>query len=505
MEQVLQEIFGERITSDPFECRQYAQDVAYIPPFLVRLLADPVPKAVVQPVDEEEISRLLRWAKQEKIPVTVRGGGSTAYFNAVPVRSGLVLDMNRLKGHLEPELDRESGTCGVWVKAGTTWKELDDGLRRLGYAVCSYPSSAYAATVGGWISMGGMGIGSLPYGPIGEQIITLRGLTAAGEIVELSRPDEVSSGSTGTMSAQGELPPDMAISLADFIGTEGTRGIITEVKLRIRPLPGQEQHLAAVFSDALATGKMLSWLGESNIFSLYNVHFTSPEFVAALQAKGYAEEIPKGYFCLAIDLDGAKEEVGQAQELIIEKIGELGGRLLPFTVGEEEWANRFKSLRTMQTYPSMQAAELLLPIRNFAAYYEGVAKMAAKTKTLTLTYAHLVSPQTLLVMTLYPSDELNTIQYIADLSFISKIYILGRALHGRPYVVGFWNTSYLGKIYPRHVRAGRWRRKQALDPHSLLNPGKAYVPSFFLNEFIFGFGMSFLGLIRPLVRKGGGE
>ena len=81
MKQALQEICGEnRATTDPFELAPYAKDVAYVPAILVHLLTKPLPKAVVQPISAEEISRLIKWAKQGKISVTVRGGGSTALF-----------------------------------------------------------------------------------------------------------------------------------------------------------------------------------------------------------------------------------------------------------------------------------------------------------------------------------------------------------------------------------------------------------------------------------------
>ncbi|GAB6154066.1 hypothetical protein JCM17380_28160 [Desulfosporosinus burensis] len=494
MEHALQKICGKRVTTDPFECAPYAKDVAYIPGILVHLLTNPVPKAVVQPISAEEISSLIKWAKQGKIPVTVRGGGSTAYFNSVPMRSGLVIDTNRLQGFSKLELSQGSNRKMVWVKAGMTWKDLDDGLRQQGCAVCSSPSSAPSATIGGWVSMGGLGIGSVPYGSVHDQIMAIRGVTATGEIVELSRPDK------DPAKIQGS--EELGLQFSDLMGTEGTRGIITEIKLLVRDVPEKEEHLLAVFNNETDTGSMMSWLGGENFTSLYNVHFSSPEFIMTLQEAGYAHEIPLGKFSLEIDLEGKRDEVDEAVAHIRNHVQVLGGTLLPDGVGAEEWADRFKSLRLEQTLPSLQAAEITLPVSNFAAFYEGLSKLGQKTKTLCVTYAHLVSPEMALVMVLYPSDELNTIRYIADLSFISQIYKLGQSFGGKPYVIGLWNTPYLGKVYDQGERERRRQRKRALDPQALLNPGKGYnPPSIILNSYVFGFGMIMIGLFRPLVLK----
>ncbi|HZK84621.1 MAG TPA: FAD-binding oxidoreductase [Desulfosporosinus sp.] len=486
MEEALQKICGEkRATTDPFELAPYTRDVAYVPAILVHLLTNPLPKAVVQPISAEEISSVIKWAQQGKIPVTVRGGGSTAYFNCIPMKSGIVIDTNRLQGFSDIELDQVNDRKMVWVKAGMTWKDLDDGLRQRGCAVCSCPSSAPSATIGGWISMGGLGIGSVLYGSVHDQVIAIRSVTAAGDIVEL---------------AQATEPSDL--QLKDLMGTEGTRGIITEIKLLVRDVPEKEEHLLAVFNNETDTGALMSWVGGEHFTSLYNVHFSSPEFIMTLQKAGYAHEIPPGKYSLEIDFEGKRGDVDNAIAQITSQVKLLGGTLLAAGVGAEEWADRFKSLRLEQTQPSLLAAEMTLPVSQFATFYERLRQLGQKTNTLCVTYAHLVSPDMALVMVLYPSDELNLIRYVVDLSFTNNLYKLGNSLGGKPYVIGFWNTPYLGKIYDKEERDRRLQRKHAVDPHALLNPGKGYKPpNIILNSYVFGFAMLMLGFFRPLVLK----
>ncbi len=492
MEVFLKEIFGSRMTTDPFELEQYTKDIAYIPPILVRLLAKPWPRAVVQAEEPREIASLMHWACQNRIPVTVRGGGSSAYFNAVPVQEGIVLDMNRMQGVGAVHATGKAEEAAVWVQAGTTWYDADERLRRQGYTLRSYPTSAPAATVGGWISLGGLGIGSIRYGHLREQILGVRAVTAGGEIVQVDNPglkSEVEAGLEGS-----------GLCFDDFFGLEGTRAVITEAHLKVRPLPEKETHLVVVFRDVRPTGRLLQGLGQ--VSSVFNIHFSSPTFVAVLQKKGYALELPQERYCLAMDLAARQTEVEEAVRTIRREVQSLGGEVLAPEAGEAEWSSRFKALRLKQTWPSLQAAELLLPVEHFAAFHEALTKLANRKHTVVVTYAHLVSPQTVLLMTLFPSDELNTLRYLGDLSFISRIYAVGKFYGGKPYVVGLWNTAYLSDMYTSKALKRRWERKQKLDSPNILNPGKAYKAPFFLSRPVFGLGMGFLGALRPLLRAG---
>ncbi|KLU60637.1 putative FAD-linked oxidoreductase [Peptococcaceae bacterium CEB3] len=492
MEVFLKEIFGSRMTTDPFELEQYTKDIAYIPPILVRLLAKPWPRAVVQAEESREIACLMQWAFQKRIPVTVRGGGSSAYFNSVPVQEGIVLDMNHMQGVGAVHMAGKAEEPAVWVQAGTTWYDADERLRRQGYTLRSYPTSAPAATVGGWISLGGFGIGSIRYGPLREQILGVRAVTAGGEIAEVDNPGlkseaEASAGGGG-------------LCFDDFFGMEGTRAVITEAHLTVRPFPEKEAHRVLAFRDVRPTGRMIQELGQ--VSSVFNVHFSSPTFVAALHKKGYASELPQERYCLAVDLAGRQTEVEEALRTIRREVQVLGGEVLATEAGEAEWISRFKALRLKQTWPSLQAAELLLPVEHFAAFEEALTKLAKQKHTVVVTYAHLVSPETVLLMVLFPSDELNTLRYLGDLSFISRIYALGKLYGGKPYIIGLWNTSYLSDIYTSKELKRRWERKQRLDRPNILNPGKAYKAPFFLSRSVFRLGMGFLGMLCPFVRAG---
>jgi glycolate oxidase len=151
---------------------------------------------------------------EEKTPAVPRGGGSAGLGGAIPVRGGVVIDVSRMTGILS--IDKSGGT--VTVEAGCTWKDLDEELSSEGLSLRSYPSSASRATVGGWMSTGGYGIGTHREGNFHEQVVSMEVALASGLLVN---------------SARGEG----RYATRSFAGTEGQMGVITKLTLPVKPRP----------------------------------------------------------------------------------------------------------------------------------------------------------------------------------------------------------------------------------------------------------------------------
>ncbi|MCL5960463.1 MAG: FAD-binding oxidoreductase, partial [Chloroflexi bacterium] len=161
IEEHLKGILGEAVTASPLERELYAHDLAAVPPFLSRALVRATPDIVAKPRSTEEVSAVLKYASDQRVTVTPRAAGSTAFHNSVPTKGGILLDLNALRGIVGVDAGRKT----VTVLPATRWKELDDELRYgWGLAVKTYPTSAPSGTVGGWFNMGGFGVGSLKYG-----------------------------------------------------------------------------------------------------------------------------------------------------------------------------------------------------------------------------------------------------------------------------------------------------------------------------------------------------
>ncbi len=470
--------FGLRYTESYFERQFYTRDLAYIPNFLVSLVAKPLPDMVVRPVDAEEVSRIVTFASENNIAVTPRAGGSTAVGGCVPAKGGIVVDLNGLQGVVNFYPDDEK----VRVLPATTLAELDGYLRQKGYCVCSYPSSINVATVGGWLSGRGYGMGSIRFGPLVEQVSSLEVVLPSGVIKRLTRKTD---------------PP-----LQWFAGSEGTLGIITEVELKVRPIP-------EIMGHYLVTGensKDLLQAARECVSELsaitHNMHFNSSLFNHALKRKGLTEEKLGDYHSLAIDLEGSPVSLTKAEAFLRGVVDKYGLALMGPEAALEEWETRFQALRIMRVFPCLLGSELLIPVNSFHNYLQQVEVLGRRAGVEMLTYGHIVSRDLATVMTLYRSDERQTWRYLCDTSLIMEIYRVGRRLGGVPYLTGFWNTPYVKDIYSREELRELKRRKTLLDPGGIMNPGKVYGPPPLLQPHLYVLGMKTLGLLRRILPKG---
>jgi len=477
LEQIKQR-FGDRATDSPFECGLYSRDMAPVPALLVNPLFNTLPDLIVRPTDAGEAAEILKLAFANHIPVTPRAGASTVYFNSVPVQGGIVMDLNLIKG--VAGLDASAMT--VTVKAGTTWLELDQYLNPLGYATKSFPSSAPAASIGGWFSMMGYGIGSLKYGNLLSQVRAVEAVLPTGEIRRLTRDTE---------------PP-----LTWFAASEGTLGIITWLELEIRKSTLMKHFLIA-FPDAGKMGRALEAVIHARPVP-YNVHFADDRYALAMRSLGFSPADAAAAHTLGIDYEGSEEELRQAQDKVTSLVGaDSAIRLFPAEITQREWEEKFNALRLKRGGPSVLGSEIWLPIKALPGYLSDIRKMAGRYGLDLISYGHGVTPDRATVMTLFHADETGTFGYVLDLSLVKKIHDVGRRHGGCPYGVGLWNTPYLGRIFtPPQLNELR-RRKRILDSRGIMNPGKVYRSPFILNPFSFAAGMEVLAAVRRVAGRSG--
>ena len=193
------------------------------------------PDVVVRPGSTEEVRRLLAWAGRERVPVTPWGLGSSVTGAPLPMHSGVVLDMSSMRRVLAVD---ETNLL-VHVEAGKLGIELERELGARGYTLGHSPQSLDRSTVGGWVSTRATGQFSSRYGSIEDLVVALTAVLPSGELVQTP------------MVPRAAIGPDLNEL---FTGAEGTLGVVTDVTLKIFPLPehrrletvGVEQGVAAM-------------------------------------------------------------------------------------------------------------------------------------------------------------------------------------------------------------------------------------------------------------------
>ncbi|MFQ6102322.1 MAG: heterodisulfide reductase-related iron-sulfur binding cluster [Anaerolineae bacterium] len=468
----LQRYLSDRVTRDEMERQVYSRDLAPVPELLVRPLGIRAkPELIARPINAEEVAVVMKHAARYHIPVTPRASASTVYFDAVPYRSGILLDLNNLRG--EPVLHEERST--VTVGSAIRWAELDNWLHDRGWAALTYPTSAPSATVGGWFSTEGYGVGSIVFGCVHEQVVSAQVILPDGESVTVT--------------------PDSDPPLAWFAGTGGTMGILTEFELRVRRAPEAESHHVITFSSRAALREAAVALAQSDP-PPYNMHYSDVSFHRLLEQAGYRSAGDRP--ALEVDFEGSAEEVYLGIRNLKTIVERTSGREMPAEVARREWEERFRALRAKRSRPSLLAAKVWLPLDQVDGFIHDVERLGRQMGVEFYNYGSIVTPQAAVAFAMYRSDETRVIEYVMSLSITKRLHDIGKRHGGHPYGVGLWNTAYLSDIFTPEQIAEMRSRKAAQDPDDVLNPGKLYRTLPLLPPAAFKAGLSALSVLTAL-------
>src|SRR5215212_10189518 len=191
------------------------------------------PAAVVRVRKESEIATLLELANKHRVPVTIRGRGTTLTGAATPVRGGWVLDtlaLNRIA------IDGEAGMAHVG--AGAKVGDVQRAAEAKGWFYPPDPSSKEYCTIGGNIACNAGGMHGGKYGVTRDFVIALRGFLPTSEAVEWGT-------ATKKFSA--------GFNLRDlWIGSEGMLGVVTGAVLKLVPQPAARWTLLTSYTDEKA-------------------------------------------------------------------------------------------------------------------------------------------------------------------------------------------------------------------------------------------------------------
>ncbi len=464
----------ELATDSLYERMAYSHDMSPVEGFLTSDWLKAVPDVVVNPRSREDVSLLLAWAQENRIPVTPRGAGSTSLFQSVPAVGGVVVDLSLLNS-IGP-WDLSAGT--VRVGAGTIIYDLIQQAEIRGWTLATFPSSAPGGTVGGWFNNGGRGYGSLLHGSLLDQVRGLEVVLPGGKIEWLSADNS-------------DLPIEW------FLGSEGTLGIVTELEIELLPLPGAEGHIAFGFHDI---GELQAFLADylQGPFLPFNITFVSTTSGGQqLQRINWDAMLPNNFFVASFY--GPSDHVDQGIRRMRSLKSEYQVRQLPKWQAKKFWQDRYYNFRLQRTGPSLLGAEVVIPLERISHYTRGIDQLAKMQRKPMITFGYLTNRNEAYVTTMFWSDEARTVSYLLDLSLVSSIYRTALKKGGRPVGIGLWNTPYLRHIYSLKERKALWERKKRLDPQLILNPGKTYRASKLLRPGFFSTAMLITRGLRSLI------
>jgi glycolate oxidase len=474
LEQELKQILGsESVSTSDIDCMQCAHDMAPVPKML-GMVYKSKPDVVVRPSSIDQLKKLMKFAAENKMPVTPRGRATTMMGGAYPVLGGISVDMTARHGVIY--LDETNLT--VKVAAGTNWEALSKYLNKRGLDLYSYPSSAPSATVAGWLcnsavglGKAGLGIGSSRYGYSADSVVDLGVVIPTGEYVE-----SVS---------------ESKLDVKSFLGSDGILGIIDTVTLKVRPMLYAQEPFSFNFSNMEG---LCAAIKESAFLKPFFLVFEDQGLLGFKKQAGH--QIPPAQNMVTIVLEGDEVSLQIDAKNLRSIMKFHGGQELSREIAKEEWNERFRAMSHKSAGPNLLGGEIIAPMEQLLEVVKRVYKIG-KNKNLTIGIHGTLGVNEIVFMPQVLADQRKKFRYMTMMSLVKELNDLSIKVGGAPYGSGLFNAFYAKQVhgakYPELVKL-----KKQLDPRNIMNPGKGIchwtrfrIP---LPKFAYGTAMLGLGL-----------
>jgi glycolate oxidase len=288
-------------------------------------IANHPPEVVVFANSTEQVSRLLRFASEKRIPVTARGAGYGYVGSCVPVRGGIALSlarMNRIK-------EISFADAIAIAEPGVITADLQDKAREQQLFYPPDPASRKDCTIGGNIATNAGGPRCLKYGVTRNYVIGLEAVLARGEVLRTG--GRVHKNKTGFN----------LIGL--FVGSEGMLGVVTEITVRLLPLPPARTTLSAAFATMTEAAAMVQAIFQAG-FLPAALEIADRFTLEAVRLDKGASYVPSGNAHLLVEVDGQVEPVRSEAAALEKLISSRNPNSLNTATTEEEcdklWAVR---------------------------------------------------------------------------------------------------------------------------------------------------------------------
>ena len=420
------------------------------------------PDVVVRPRTADEISRILKFANEARIPVTPRGGGTGLSGGALPVKGGIVLSMERFDSVLE--IDKEN--LFVTVEAGVITENLQNAVEEECLFYPPDPASRGTCFIGGNIAENSGGPRAVKYGVTRDWVYGLEIVLPDGEII--------SPGGKLLKNVSG-YPIEQL-----FIGSEGTLGIVTKAVLKLIAKPKFASVLLAAFETPFDACKTVPALFRAGLVP------SACEFMERDAMQMAVEHLEKSIpnsdapAQLLIELDGNNEERLSEELLLVGEICDCGGAievLLAETGARqaEIWDVRRAVGEAVKAHSVYKEEDTVVPRAQLPDLFVGVKAICGAHGVRSVCYGHAGDGNlhvNLLKDTL-TDDEWHDRLPETITEIFKHCVSLGGSISGE-HGIGWSQKPYLGlALSDAEIELMR-NLKRMLDPNGILNPGKVF-------------------------------
>jgi glycolate oxidase len=411
------------------------------------------PDVVALPRTEEEVSNIVKLAAREKIPITPRGAGTGFVGGAVALKGGILLDLTQMN----KIINIDEHNYHVSAEAGTNLLAIEDELNKKGLTLGFDPGSGPVVSIGGSVStdqIGGDGWYS-NLGSMRQRVLTLRAVLPDGTVVSTGRPlDRATS----------------TVNLAHlFIAAEGTFGIVTQVTLKVFPVPEAKETRLVVFDDfkqasnaSMAMAKLGLWPSIHHCIDVVKIEQATSKFEVT------------SFGTLILGFSGPKEVVAAQSGRALSICALNGGVDAGKQAVADFWERHHEAFPVELPGNQVYGMEsVTLPLDKILPVYYEWRSIAIKHGMKWYGGGFNTNPAQLWVMYAFENTEvgLSTKAVATDemLKFGAEAGGTVSSVHG----IGYLKRKYYPLEFDDENLLALMRKvKKTLDPDNIMNPGK---------------------------------
>jgi glycolate oxidase len=447
--QELQEVVGkDRCLTASEDLMVYSHDV----------FAEKKPEVVVLPATTVEVSRILKLANRERVPVTPRGSATGLSGGCVPDQGGIVMAMSKMNKILEISPEDRLAV----VEPGVITNDLQVAVEAAGVFYPPDPASQTICQIGGNVATNAGGPRCVKYGVTRDYLLGLEAVLPSGEVIK-----------TGGRPIKNVTGYDVTRLLC---GSEGTLAVTTKIIVKLIAKPEARRTLLVAFrsiDDASTTvsrimgagivPRALELMDQRYIQNCENIyHLGLPTHAAAM---------------LIIEVDGFAETVDRQARIAQDFCEKQGAFDIKLAQNEEEadrmWmARKLGSVALYRLSKTMVTEDATVPISKIPAMVRRLKEIEKKYKITIYLLAHAGDGNMHPLLTYDPGnkEEAERVENLVREIFEASI-ALGGTLTGE-HGIGLAKKAFIPlEISPSEVQV--WKNiKQSFDPNGILNPGK---------------------------------
>ncbi len=416
------------------------------------------PLLVVLPETIEQVQAILRWARNNAVPVVARGAGTGLSGGALPHEDGVLLGLARFNRILE--LNHESGYARV--QPGVRNLAISDAARPLGLYYAPDPSSQVACTIGGNVAENSGGVHCLKYGLTVHNVLSVTVVTIDGDLLTF--------GNDGHDSAGYDL-------LALMTGSEGMLAVVVEVTVKLLPVPPVAKLVMAAFSSVESAGNAVGRVIAAGIIPAGLELMDKPAIVAAeaFAKCGYPVDAAALLLC---ELDGMAEEVEAQIERVSEVFRASSASSLHVAQSEAErlqlWKGRKSAFPAVgRLAPDYYCIDGTIPRKQLSYVLQRMEQMSAEYDLQIANVFH-AGDGNLHPLIMFDAGKPGELHKTEELgSRILQLCVeVGGTVTGE-HGVGMEKINEMCVQFDTDTLTQFHSVKAAFDPEGLLNPGKA--------------------------------